>query len=84
MDAFNLHWLSQQELPLWELVTFLASVVFVICIFKAVVLTEHDEAPVSFKVKALEPPSPEAILKEPAIKVPQNLSSIKRRRKLTN
>ena len=72
MDAFNLHWLSQQDIPLSATVTFLVSVSFVLLVFKFAVLSRNEESPVSFRV-----PLPEQcdrdwkgpILDEPAIKV---------------
>ena len=72
MDAFNLQWLSQQDIPLSVIVTFLASVSFVLLVFKFVVLSGDEESPVTFKVAAPEQCKPGwegKILDEPAIKV---------------
>ena len=72
MDAFNLHWLAELDVPTSALVTFAASIIFVLLVFKLVVLSNDAEAPVTFRI-----PVPEQcqqgwegeVLDEPAIKV---------------
>ena len=72
MDADTLHWLSQQDIPASAWVTFLASVAFVVLVFKFVVLSNDAEAPVTIHVPPPEQCQPGwkgEVLKEPAIKV---------------
>ena len=72
MDAFNLHWLSQQDLPTNVVVTFLVSIVFVLLVFKFAVLTDNEERPVTFSVPLPEQCNSDwkgEILDDPAIKV---------------
>ena len=72
MDPFNQHWLSQQDLPTSAIATFLVSVLFVILVFRSVVLVDNEERSVSFNVPIPKQCSPDwegEILEKPNIKV---------------
>ncbi len=60
------------QLPWLEIAIFVSSVVFVLAVFKHVVLDDDEEGPVNFKVPVPEQCSPEwkgKVLREPTIKV---------------
>ena len=61
------------QLPWLEIAIFVSSVVFVLAVFKHVVLDDDEEGPINFKVPVPEQCSPEwkgEVLQEPTIKVP--------------
>ena len=72
MDAFNQQWLSQQDVPVSALVTFVLSTSFVILLFNFVVLSKEDERAVNFRVLWPQQCSSEwrgETLKQPSLKV---------------
>ena len=72
MDAFNQHWLSQQDVPVSALVTFVGSIAFVIFVFKIAVLSDNGERAVNFRVPPPEQCHPDwkgEILRQPSLKV---------------
>lgn len=72
MDPFNQQWLSQQDVPISALVTFVLSTSLVLLIFNVVVLSKDEERAINFRVPWPQQCDSEwrgEILQQPSLKV---------------